>query len=106
MTGFSILVPALSLVLPAIAFAATAPRTWSELVNALVSIMSTGAITLITLAFVIYFYGISSNILKFGEDTNGEKKRAYFVWGIIILFVMVSIWGILRLLQNTFLGNA
>lgn len=97
-------IPALILAMPAMALAA-APRTWSELVNLLVSIMNAGALTLITLAFVIYFYGISSNILKFGEDTDGEKKRAYFVWGVLILFVMVSIWGILRLLQNTFLGS-
>lgn len=90
---------------PAIALAA-APRNWSELVNSLVSIMNAGAITLITLAFVGYFYGISSNILVFDGDAHGEKRRAYLVWGVIILFVMVSIWGILQLLQNTFIGNA
>ncbi|MDO8562153.1 MAG: hypothetical protein Q7S05_05050 [bacterium] len=90
------------MILPAVAFAA-APRTWSELVNTLVSLMNAGAMTLITLALVIYFYGVSSNILKFGEETDGQKKRTYFVWGILILFVMVSIWGILALLQNTFL---
>lgn len=94
-----------TLLVPAVALAA-APRTWSELVYSLVSLMNAGAITLITLAFVGYFYGISSNILVFGEDTDGAKRRAYFVWGVIILFVMVSIWGILRLLQNTFIGNA
>jgi len=85
---------------------AAAPRTWSELVNSLVTIMNAGAVTLITLAFVGYFYGISSNILKFGEDTDMAKRKAYFVWGIIILFVMLSIWGILNLLQNTFLRGA
>lgn len=31
--------------------------------------------------------------------------RSYLVWGIIIIFVMVSIWGILQLLQNTLFGN-
>lgn len=98
-------IPVLALLAPAIAFAA-APRTWSELVASLVSIMNAGAITLITLAFVGYFYGVSSNILVFDEDAHGEKRRAYLVWGVIILFVMVSIWGILQLLQNTFIGNA
>ena len=98
-------IPALILALPAIALAA-APRTWSELVYSLVSLMNAGAITLITLAFVGYFYGVASNILVFGEDTHGEKRRAYFIWGVIILFVMVSIWGILQLLQKTFIGNA
>ncbi len=93
---------ALILAVPWLAEAA-APRTWSELAYTLVSLINTGAVTLMTLAFVVYFYGISSNILNFEGDTDGKKRKSYFVWGVIILFVMMSIWGILRLLQNTFL---
>ena len=99
---------ALSILLaPAFALAAaiTAPHTWSELANRLVALMNQGIATLVTAGVAIYFYGIWSNILKFGEDDHGsERKKAFFFWGIVILFVMVSIFGILRIVQTTLFG--
>ncbi len=91
------------LALPAVAFAA-APRTWGELVGLLVSFMNSGVTVLVALAIAIYFYGIASNILEFGGGHSQEKLKNYFYWGIIVLFVMVSVWGILRLMQNTIFG--
>jgi len=89
---------------PALAAAAGAANTYGELVNQLVSLMNSGVVVLVALGVAIYFYGIYSNVLQFGEE-NPDKKKAFFFWGIIILFVMVSIWGILRLLQNTFFSG-
>lgn len=87
-----------ALLLPGLALAA--PKTWSDLVGLLVAYMNMGVGVLVTIAIVVYFYGMSSNILKFGEN-DVEKKKAYFFWGIIILVVMVSVWGILRLARST-----
>lgn len=87
---------------PAVAAAASAVSTYSGLVNQLVSLMNMGVAVLVTLGFVAYFYGMSSNILQFGGESNPEKKKAFFFWGIIILFVMLSVGGILRVVQNTF----
>ncbi|MDP3965176.1 MAG: hypothetical protein Q8Q13_00040 [bacterium] len=89
--------------LPAIASAAGgAVGTYGDLVNLLVSLMNNAVAVLIALALAVYFYGMSSNIIQFGSEENIEKKKAFFFWGVIILFVMVSIWGILRIVQNTF----
>ncbi|MEK7132527.1 MAG: hypothetical protein AAB830_00590 [Patescibacteria group bacterium] len=99
MSRFWLLSILLIIATPAIALAA--PRTWSALVDTLVSLMNKGVATLITFGFAVYFYGLWSNILKFGEESDAEKKKTYFFWGIIILFVMVSLIGILRIMQNT-----
>ncbi|OGG70571.1 hypothetical protein A3F27_02955 [Candidatus Kaiserbacteria bacterium RIFCSPHIGHO2_12_FULL_53_13] len=101
MTKIRSLITYAVLLVPAVALAA--PRTWSELVDSLVSLMNYGVATLVALAIALYFYGISSNILKLGEN-EPEKKKAYFFWGIIILFVMVSVWGILRIVRYTLFG--
>jgi hypothetical protein len=40
--------------------------------------------------------------------SKGDKMtelRTYIVWGILALFLMVSIWGVLQLLQNTLFGG-
>ena len=67
------------------------------------NLLNNATAVLIVAGIVVYFYGVSTNILNF-SDESGEKLKAYFFWGIIVLFVMVSIWGILRLLQRTLFG--
>jgi len=96
----------LSLILltPTLALAA-APKTFAELANLIVSFLNSAAGLLIIAGVVIYFYGVSSNILKMSSE-GGRAAREYLVWGIIVIFVMVSIWGILELLQNTLFGNS
>ena len=84
---------------PAIALAA--PRTFQQLACQVVSIIDTATFTLIVFGLVVYFWGVATNIPHFGDEKGAEKQKAYFFWGLIILFVMVSIWGIIQLLQNT-----
>lgn len=88
------------LLLPLVAEAAGAPRTLRELARQVVNVLSAGVFTLVALAIVIYVWGIASNMMKLGEG-DPAAYRAYIFWGIVILFVMVSIWGILRLIQET-----
>lgn len=92
------------LILPAVA-SAEAARTFQELAVDIVEILDATTAVLIVAGIVVYFYGISTNILNFSEG-GAEKVRTYFFWGIIVLFVMVSIWGILRLLQDTLFGGS
>jgi hypothetical protein len=54
----------------------------------------------ITLAIVVFFWGLISYLFKAGEDKSEGLKIMFY--GVITIFVMVSIWGIIRLLQNTF----
>lgn len=92
-------------VLPLVADAASAPRTLRELAATIVSMMTYATATLVLLGIVIYLWGIASNMYSLSEgETNAYRN--YILWGIIILFVMVSIWGILRLIQaSVFQGN-
>ena len=94
---------ALALLTPLVAEAA-APRTFQGLANLIVVLLDNATAVLIVAGIVVYFYGISTNILKMGEG-DMEKLRNYFFWGIIVLFMMVSIWGILHLLQDTLFGS-
>lgn len=96
--------PLLVLVVPAIALAAT-PKTFRELVLSIVDILNTATTVLIAAALVAFLYGAAYNVIKAGER-GGTALREFLVWGIIILFVMVSIWGILNLLQQTLFGSA
>ena len=100
----STLTLALSVLLaPAVALAA--PQNFLELSQMIVQFLDNATVTLIVAAIVVYFFGISTNMVKVGKG-EANDMRSYLLWGIIIIFVMVSIWGILRLLQNSLFGNA
>ncbi|HEY4522375.1 MAG TPA: hypothetical protein VJH91_01915 [Candidatus Paceibacterota bacterium] len=55
----------------------------------------------ITLAIVVFFWGVIKYLMKSSGEGAGEGLQL-MMWGVIAIFVMVSIWGIIRLLQNTF----
>lgn len=55
------------------------------------------------LALLYFFWGLANFlILHADSDTEREKGRHIMFWGIIVLFVMVSVWGILQVLETTF----
>ena|SRR3989344_1445452 len=87
------------------ASADAAAQTFQELALDIVEIIDTATITLIVFALVVYFWGMAVNIPHFGGEKGGEKQKAFFFWGLLVLFVMVSIWGIIQLLQNTLFGD-
>ena len=91
----------ISLLLPAIVSAATLTDTLNFFIT-----FFNGVIGLfITLAIVVFFWGLIKYLAKMGTEDSHEGLRIMF-WGVIAIFVMVSIWGIVRLLQSTFkVGN-
>ncbi len=95
--------PAIILVVPFVANAEVA-RTLRDLVEQIVDLLNTATGVLVAAALVAFLYGAAYNMLKAGERGSGALRQ-FLVWGIIILFVMVSIWGILNLLQQTLFGS-
>lgn len=88
-------------VLPVVVFAA--PQTFKELIDRVVTVMNILVPMLITVAIVLYFFGVAQNILNFGDEkSRKEKIRSFYGWGVLILLMMVSLWGILHLMLNTF----
>jgi uncharacterized membrane protein len=98
----------LSLVLsfvPSFAFAA-AGATLTTLIKFLSDTLATGVLPLlITLAVVAFVYGIIQYFLNPDNEEKRKAGKSFMVWGIVSLFVMVSFWGIVGILQNTFLPD-
>lgn len=87
---------ALSLALPALASAATLTDTLvfiSRFLNGIIGLF-------ITLAIVVFFWGLIKYLWNMSTEDAHESLKLMF-WGLISIFVMVSIWGIIRLLQST-----
>ncbi|MFW5871703.1 MAG: pilin [bacterium] len=54
----------------------------------------------IGLAVLVFVWGILKYVVAKSDDDQKEAKRV-ILWGVIVLFVMVSIWGLVNLLGDT-----
>ncbi len=88
---------------PFYAFAQT-PTTFIGLANMLVRILNDGVVLMITAVIVVYFYGIVGRVYKSSQGETKGDMSSYLMWGIAIIFLMVSIWGVIQILQNTLFG--
>ena len=91
-----------ALLAPALALAA---ETLDNVVGTVGGII--GALTpiVVALALLFFFWGLAKYILNAGDEAAKTEGRMIMIWGIIALFVMVSVWGLVQVLQQTFLGG-
>ena len=71
--------------------------TFSVVVSSVLKMFDVAMPVLVALALVLFMVGVVKYIYSEGE----HKNRDLIMWSLIALFVMVSIWGILRILLNS-----
>ena len=49
---------------------------------------------IITLAVIYFFYGVAKYVMSAGDEDAQKQGRNIMIYGIIGLFVVVSIWGL------------
>lgn len=55
------------------------------------------------LAFIVFLYGIANAyIFHTGDEEAVKRGHRLILWGIIGFVVMVSIWGLVNVVANTF----
>ena len=57
---------------------------------------------LFSLAVVAFIWGIIQYFLNPDNEEKRKKGKSYMIWGLIALFVMVSVWGLVGVLSKTF----
>lgn len=56
----------------------------------------------IGLAVLFFIWGLIKYVSAGGDSDKQKEARDTIIWGIVILFVMVSVWGLVNVLINTF----
>ncbi|MFZ2038646.1 MAG: hypothetical protein WAV11_01770 [Minisyncoccia bacterium] len=88
--------------LPGLALAQSVDTSyWEGLLDSFSGLLDTFVVVLISLAVVYFIW----NVFGYIRSANDEDKKAHaagMVWGIIGLAVIVSVWGLVTLLQTTF----
>jgi hypothetical protein len=56
------------------------------------------------LAVLAFIYGAIRFIAGAGDERARTEGKQVMVWGVLSLFFMVGIWGIVRIIHATFFG--
>ncbi|MBI5004836.1 MAG: hypothetical protein HZC04_01460 [Candidatus Lloydbacteria bacterium] len=84
--------------LPSVAFAATL----IDVFNTVKSILDIIIPIALTVAVIYFFWGVGKYMTATGDSEKQEEARGIMIYGIIGLFVMVSVWGLVRVVGDTF----
>ena len=53
-------------------------------------------------AVLVFLWGVLKYVVSGDDAEKRADARGFMIWGIVALAVMVSVWGLVRILQNTF----
>jgi hypothetical protein len=75
----------------------------NDLTNKFTSLGNIFIQILIALAVIFIVFNVVRYLIMGADDEEKRKKAgSAILWGIVGLFVILSIWGLVRILKNTF----
>lgn len=87
-----------TLITPSVVFAAS--KNLNDLMILLAKYIQSGIYLIIALATITFIWGIWK--YYFISDTDKKEALQYVLYGTIGFFVMLSFWGLVAILRNTF----
>lgn len=90
---------ALSLIF--IARSAYAIRDLNDLVSEVGETVNNITGLLSAVALLVFIWGLVKFIAKAGNEQAREEGKKVMVWGIVAIFVLFSIWGIIGFIENS-----
>ena len=101
--NYFVLMIASFFLLPFLANAATPPSvTITSFIGQVAVIINTIIPFLVGLAVFIIIYGILGYISSAADEEKRQQARQFITWGVIGVFMMLSVWGLVTILINSF----
>lgn len=73
-----------------------------DLINAFGDLVGLAIPIVGSLALLGFFWGLAKYIFSQGNETSKIEGKKVMVYGLIALFVMFSVWGIIGFFQRSF----
>ncbi len=90
-----------SVLTPVVAFGAQV-KDLKDLIKTLTDLVSLTIPLVAALALLAFFWGLAKFILNADDEESRKSGKQFMIWGIIALFVMVSVWGLVQVIAQTF----
>lgn len=81
-------------------------QTFKSIVLNIVSLINLTVEVLGVLALVIFFWGLVRYIRESGDSHGHSEAKERIIWSLVALFVLISIWGIIGLMNVAFFGSS
>lgn len=66
------------------------------------SVLTPLTVLVVALALFFFLWGVLKYLRSAGDEGARKEGTAMMTYGIIALFVMVSVWGLVNVIKNTF----
>ncbi len=97
---------AVALALPLVALAQSGTQSIQELLYWFqLKLWTYWVFFFLSFASFFFFWGVVLFILNAGNEEKRTSGKQKMLWGIIALFVIFSVWGIIAILQSAFFGS-
>lgn len=70
-----------------------------DIIHSLTLSLSTGASLLLSVALLVFLWGIVQFITQAGDEKNRSAGRQKIAWGIVGLALIIAVWGVVNLLS-------
>lgn len=85
---------------PGFALAAGDLSNVNVLATGIGTIVSTLVPIVMVLAVLVFFWGLVKYIASASDEAAKEGGKTLMIWGMVALFIMVALWGILGWVQD------
>jgi fumarate reductase subunit D len=82
-------------------FVFAAANTVMDLAKWLVTLMNMATALLITCAIVVFMWGSLYRMKGISKDST--ELRNFMIWGVAVIFLIVSVWGLVELIKRSLL---
>ncbi len=86
---------------PALVFAQTLGNV-ETLLRSIGRLIDIALPIVVAIALLGFFWGLVKFIFAQGDETAKADAKKIMLWGLIALFVMVAVWGLIRFIGNAF----
>ena len=72
-------------------------------INKIIELIVNPAIyVLFSLGLLVFVYGVVEFMMNLSKGADTKEGKSHMLWGIVGMFIMVSVFGIIHLLSSTF----
>lgn len=79
--------------------------TFAGLVGNVVSVLQSFIWLALGLGLLYFMWGVVRYLISWGDEKARSESVKTITYGLIALFVMVAVWGLVQMIAVTVLGN-
>lgn len=78
------------------------PETIQDILGIIRDLLNSAIPFIVGLTIFVIIWGIFQYVVHGAEEEKRAEGRQFVLWGIIGVFMMLSVWGLVNVLVNTF----